>query len=196
MRTRDPNKEELVKQKAIEMLVKLGIEGFGMNRLAKESGVSVATLYIYYTDKDDLIKKTGIEIGQSFFSEMTNGFLPTMSFKEGLRKQWENRARFALKYPLKVACWELLSHSSYRESILNESLSEFKVTMTNFFNNAIEKKELLPVSKEVFWSIAYGPLYALLRFENEGKNFSGAPFKLTQKATDEAFELVIKALTP
>lgn len=196
MRTRDPNKEELVKQKAIEMLVKLGIEGFGMNRLAKESGVSVATLYIYYTDKDDLIKKTGIEIGQSFFSEMTNGFLPTMSFKEGLRKQWENRARFALKHPLKVACWELLSHSSYRESILNESLSEFKVTMTNFFNNAIEKKELLPVSKEVFWSIAYGPLYALLRFENEGKNFSGAPFKLTQKATDEAFELVIKALTP
>ena len=47
MRTRDPNKEEQVKQKAIEMLVKLGIEGFGMNRLAKESGVSVATLYIY-----------------------------------------------------------------------------------------------------------------------------------------------------
>lgn len=196
MRTRDTNKEELVKQKAIEMLVKLGIEGFGMNRLAKECGVSVATLYIYYTDKDDLIKKTGIEIGQSFFSEMTNGFLPTMSFKEGLRKQWENRARFALKHPLKVACWELLSHSSYRENILNESLSEFKVIMTNFFNNAIEKKELIPISKEVFWSIAYGPLYALLRFENEGKNFSGAPFKLTQKATDEAFELVIKALTP
>jgi len=59
MRTRDPNKEELVKQKAIEMLVKYGIEGFGMNRLAKESGVSVATLYIYYSDKEDLIKKIG-----------------------------------------------------------------------------------------------------------------------------------------
>lgn len=196
MRTRDTNKEEIVKQKAIEMLVKLGIEGFGMNRLAKESGVSVATLYIYYTDKDDLIKKIGVEIGQNFFNEMVKDFLPTMPFKEGLRKQWENRARFALKYPLNVACWELLSHSSYRDYILEQSLSDFKIKMSTFLQNAITKKELLPISTEVFWSIAYGPLYSLLRFENEGKNFGGGPFKLTQKTTDEAFELVIKALTP
>ncbi|PXY43386.1 TetR/AcrR family transcriptional regulator [Flavobacterium hydrophilum] len=196
MRTRDTNKEDVVKQKAIEMLVKYGIEGFGMNRLAKESGVSVATLYIYYTDKDDLIKKIGTEIGQAFFSEMIKDFSPTMSFKEGLRKQWENRARFALKNPLKVACWEALSHSSYRDSLLEESLAEFKSAMWHFIENAFERKELLPISIEVFWSVAYGPLYALLRFENEGKSFNGMPFKLTQEKMDEAFELVIKALTP
>jgi len=196
MRTRDTNKEEIVKQKAIEMLAKLGVEGFGMNRLAKESGVSVATLYIYYIDKEDLIKQIGIEIGQKIFNEMIKDFLPAMSFKEGLRKQWENRSRFALKNPLSVACWELLCHSSYREYILEESLLDFKIIMEDFFKNAIAKKELLPISTEVFWSVAYGPLYTLLRFENEGKNFGGGPFKLTQKTADEAFELVIKALTP
>jgi hypothetical protein len=196
MRTRDTNKEDIVKQKAIEMLVKLGVEGFGMNRLAKESGVSVATLYIYYTDKEDLIKKIGTEIGHSFFYEMVKDFSATMPFIEGLRKQWENRIRFATQYPLHVACWELLCHSSYRDFIMEESLLDFKIIMGNFFKNAIEKKELLPISVEVFWSVAYGPLYSLLRFENEGKNFGGGPFKLTQKTTDEAFELVIKALTP
>src|SRR6187402_2079345 len=102
MRTRDTNKEEIVKQKAIEMLGKLGIEGFGMNRLAKESGVSVATLYIYYTDKEDLIKKIGIEIGHNFFNEMIKDFSPEMPFKDGLRSQWENRARFVIKNPLRV----------------------------------------------------------------------------------------------
>lgn len=196
MRTRDTNKEDLVKQKAIEMLVKLGIEGFGMNRLAKECGVSVATLYIYYTDKDDLIKKTGIEIGQNFFYEMVKDFSPTMPFKEGLRKQWENRARFTIKYPLHVACWELLSHSSYRDDILEKSLFDFKTIMSDFLHNAINKKELMSMPKEVFWSIAYGPLYTLLRFHNEGKNMAGAPFKLTKEITDEAFEMVMKALTP
>lgn len=196
MRTRDINKEEIVKQKAIEMLVKLGIEGFGMNRLAKESGVSVATLYIYYKDKEDLIKKTGIEIGQNFFTEMVRDFSPAMPFKEGLRKQWENRARFAMQYPLQVACWELLSHSSYRDYILEESLSDFKTIMGDFLKNAIERKELVCMSKEVFWSIAYGPLYSLLRFHNEGKNMAGMPFKLTPESINESFELVIKALTP
>lgn len=196
MRTRDSNKEEIVKQKAIKLLVKKGIEGFSMNRLAKESNISVATLYIYYSDKDDLIQKIGIEIGKNFFDEMTKDFSLTMSFKEGLYKQWENRIRFTQKKPLEVNCWELLIHSTYRESILEESLLEFKIIMKTFFKNAIEKKELIPVSKEVFWSIAYGPLYSLLRFEREGKNFGGAPFKLNKKTTDEAFELVIKALTP
>ena len=68
--------------------------------------------------------------------------------------------------------------------------------MEQYFTNAIEKKQLVPVSKEVFWSVAYGPLYSLLRFERDGKNFGGGPFKLNKKTTDEAFELVIKALTP
>jgi len=196
MRTRDTNKEELVKQKAIEMLVKLGIEGFGMNRLAKECGVSVATLYIYYKDKEHLIKKIGIEIGQSFFNEMTVDFSPTMSFKDGLRKQWENRARYTIKYPLHVSCWELLSHSSYRDAILEGSLSDFKTIMGDFLKNAIEKKELVCMPKEVFWSIAYGPLYTLLRFHNEGKTMAGTPFELTEETTEKTFELVIKALTP
>jgi TetR/AcrR family transcriptional repressor of multidrug resistance operon len=196
MRTRDTNKEEIVKQKAIEMLVKLGIEGFGMNRLAKESGVSVATLYIYYADKEDLIKKIGIEIGQDFFHEMVKDFSPEMPFKDGLRKQWENRARFTIKYPLSVACWELLSHSSYRDSILEKSLFDFKTIMNDFLKNAIDKKELVCMPKEVFWSIAYGPLYTLLRFHNEGKSMAGTPFELTKEVGEEAFELVIKALTP
>lgn len=196
MRTRDTNKEEIVKRKAVEMLVNLGIEGFGMNRLAKESGVSVATLYIYYTDKDDLIKKIGTEIGQNFFNEMIREFSSTMSFKDGLRKQWENRIRFATKFPLDVACWELLSHSSYRDHIFDQSLLNFKILIGDFIKTAIDKKELVCMSKEVFWSVAYGPLYTLLRYESEGKSIGGTPFKLTSETIDEAFELVIKALTP
>ncbi|AOZ98316.1 TetR/AcrR family transcriptional regulator [Flavobacterium commune] len=196
MRTRDSNKEEIVKQKAIALLVEKGIEGFSMNRLAKESSISVATLYIYYSDKDDLIKKIGIEIGKNFFDEMAKDFSPSMSFKEGLYKQWENRIRFAQSKPLEVSCWELLTHSSYGEYILEESLLDFKIIMGSFFRNSVEKKELIPISKEIFWSVAYGPLYSLLRFERDGKNFGGGPFKLNKKTIDETFELVLKALTP
>ena len=57
MRSRDSVKVDLVKQKAIELLVRSGVEGFSVNKLAKACGISVATLYIYYRDKDDLIRK-------------------------------------------------------------------------------------------------------------------------------------------
>jgi len=195
MRTRDTNKEDLVKQNSIAMIVAQGVEGFGMNRLAKESGVSVATLYIYYADKDDLIKKIGVEMGRNFFTAAFKDLSPDEHFVEGLRKQWNNRTNFVLNNPVQLSCFELLRHSSYGQYILEESEKEFKTIMTDFLQNAIRRKELIPISKDVFWSIAYGPLYSMLRFHIEGKSMGGAPFKLTQKAKDEAFELVIKALT-
>lgn len=196
MRTRNTDKELLVKQQAIEMLVEDGFQGFSMNRLTKACGISVATLYIYYKDKDDLIQKIGVEIGTKFFYETLKDFSPTMSFKDGLKKQWENRSRFAIKFPNEVACFEIIRHSTHGDYILQESLKDFKTAMGDFFKNAINKKELVPVSLEVFWSVAYGPLYALLRFHSEGKSLGGKSFTLTKKMMDESFELVIKALTP
>lgn len=197
LRTRDINKEELVKEKTIEMIVKYGIEGFTMNKLAKECGISVATLYIYYADKEDLIKKIGTEMGTYFFKSSLKDFSPDMPFVEGLAKQWENRSEFMLKNTDKIACWEILQNSNYGEHIVNESLMELKEIMTKFLHRAIERKEIVPVSKEVFWSIAYGPLYNLLRFHEKGKGLGGTtPFQLTNEIQQEAFRLVIKALTP
>ena len=196
MRTRDTNKEEIVKQKAIEMIVKQGVEGFGMNRLAKECGVSVATLYIYYSDKEDLIRRIGIEIGSNLFNKMLNGFSPEMSFKDGLRNQWENRIDFMLNFTLEATCFELLKHSTYGDAILAEITGDFKQTMSRFMLSAIEKKELLPVTFEVFWSIAYGSLYSLLELHREGKSMSGKPFVFNDDLKNEAFNLVLKALTP
>ena len=66
MRTRDENKEQSVRQKALELLVNQGFEGFSMQKLAKAAKVSPATLYIYYKDKEDLITSIGIEVGKKF----------------------------------------------------------------------------------------------------------------------------------
>jgi len=196
VRTRNSGKEQLVKQHAIKMLVKDGFQGFSMNRLAKACDISVATLYIYYHDKDDLIKKIGVEIGQNFFYETLKDFSPGMSFKEGLQRQWENRSRFALKYADEVSCFEIIRHSTHGEYIFKESMKDFKTIMGDFFHNAVQKKELVPVSLEVFWAVAYGPLYTLLRFHGEGKSIGGKSFKFSKKIMHESLELVIKALTP
>ena len=54
------------------------------------------------------------------------GFDPEMSFAEGLKKQWENRAAFAMKYPREVACYEIIRHSRHGDDIVEESLKGFK----------------------------------------------------------------------
>ncbi len=186
----------MVRGEAIKMLATEGFDGFSMNKLAKVSNVSVATLYIYYKDKDTLLKQIGTDIGRSFMQNTLKDFSSKMPFAEGLKKQWENRSAFAIQFPLEVACYEILRHSTHGEFILEESFKDFKITMLEFTHNAIERKELIPLSIEAFWSVAYGPLYTLLRFHNEGKSIAGRKFVFNKKVMDEAFQVTIKALTP
>ncbi|MDR6786569.1 TetR/AcrR family transcriptional repressor of multidrug resistance operon [Pedobacter africanus] len=194
MRARDVNKVELVKQKAIALLVEMGFEGFTMNKLAKACKISVATLYIYYQDKDDLILKIGLEEVERMSRIMLENFDPDCSFAEGLRQQWKNRAKCVLENPLTAQMIEQLRSSTYQDQIFEAFGEVFREPLGKFMHNAIERGEIVAMPLEAYWCVAFGPLYNLLRFHNEGKSLSGKPFVLTDEVLWSAFDVVLKAL--
>ncbi|TPG42013.1 TetR/AcrR family transcriptional regulator [Flavobacterium pectinovorum] len=198
MRVRDVDKEKLVIEMAIDQIVRDGFQGFSMNKLAKACSISVGTLYIYYKDKDDLIQKIGAIIALKFFTGTVKDFSSEMSFEEGLWKQWENRANFTMKYPKEVAFFEIIKHSPHSETILDsiKEFADFRKIMNEFMDNGLRNNELIPMTFEAFWSVAYGPLYTLLNMHTEGKSMGGRPFKLTKEIMKEAFTGTIKALKP
>jgi TetR/AcrR family transcriptional regulator, multidrug resistance operon repressor len=196
MRTRDENKEQLVRDKALEMLVREGFSGFSMQKLAKAASVSPATLYIYFKDKDDLIVSIGIEEGLKMKAAMMNGFDPNMPFAQGLRLQWQNRSSFWINNPLSYELFELLRQSTYKELIFDQIHIGFKEKMSAFVKNAVQNGELQPMPVEVYWSIAFAPLHNLIRFHSEGRSMGNKPFTFSEKLMWQTFELVIKALKP
>ncbi len=194
MRTRDADKEQLVKQKAMELLVTDGLEGFSVNKLAKACGISVATLYIYYKDKDDLIISIALEEARRMMDIILEDFDPEAPFAEGLRLQWKNRAKHTLEHPIAVSLFEQMRTSTYKEKVFGPITQMFKDTMGKFMKNAIDRGEIDAMPLEVYWSIAFAPLYNLIRFHNEGRSVGGKPFVLTEKVMWQTFDLVIKAL--
>ncbi|MES2429491.1 MAG: TetR/AcrR family transcriptional regulator [Bacteroidota bacterium] len=196
MRTRDENKELLVRQKALEILVKEGFDGFSMQKLAKAANVSPATLYIYYKDKDDLIVKIGIEEGLKMKKAALKDFDPEMHFEEGLRIQWKNRSEFWLNNRLSYELFELLRQSSYKEKIFESIFIGFKEKMKSFVMNAVKNGELKAMPVEVYWSMAFAPLNNLIRFHIEGRSLGNMPFTFSEDLMWQTFDLVIKALKP
>ncbi|MES2265302.1 MAG: TetR/AcrR family transcriptional regulator [Bacteroidota bacterium] len=194
MRIRNIDKVQLVKQKAIELIVKDGLEGFSMNKLAKACSISVATLYIYYKDRDDLILKIAMEEGTAMAEAMVKDFSPDMRFEDGLRTQWKNRFQYTKDKPLLNSFFEQLRTSSYQQEFLSNYLSDFKIIMGKFMTNIIDRGEIEQMPFEIYWSVAFAPLYNLIRFNNEGKSLSGQPFKLTDDILWKTFDLVVKAL--
>jgi TetR/AcrR family transcriptional regulator, multidrug resistance operon repressor len=185
-----------IREKAVEMIVSQGFDGFSMQKLAKAANVSPATLYIYYKDREDLIMQLWIESFKEMAEATLKNFDPAMSFAEGLRLQWKNRAKFCLKNPQQMQFMEQLRHSPLQEKALDMMGAGFKNAMKTFVLNAIKKNQLVKVQVEVYWSIAFAPLYGLIKFHQEGKNMGGDKFTLTEKIMDETLALVIKALTP
>lgn len=194
MRLRDEEKVKLVKQKALEVIVIDGLEGFSMNKLAKSCGISVATLYIYYKDKDDLIISIAQEEGDKMSATFLQNFDPNLSFEEGLRVQWQNRYAYNLTNPLANSFFEQLRSSTYQDRFLGDFKLKFKALISEFSHNIVARGEINPMPLEVFWSIAYAPLYSLIRFDKEGQNIAGKPFKMSDKVLWQTFDLVIKSL--
>ncbi|MBT2619896.1 MULTISPECIES: TetR/AcrR family transcriptional regulator [Chryseobacterium] len=194
MRIKDTDKRELIQTEAIKMIIKDGLEGFSMNKLAKACKISVATPYIYYKDRDDLILTIAKEVGQKMSDAILKDFDPDAHFEEGLRVQWKNRYSYITTNQDKHLFFEQLRNSSYQEEFLHHFLRGFKEILGRFLENAVKRGELDQMPFEVYWSVAFSPMYSLARFHNEGKSLGGKVFKMTDEILWQTFDLVVKAL--
>lgn len=199
MRTRDINKEQLVKEKAIATIVKYGLEGFTINKLAKACGISVGTPYVYYKDKDDLIIRIVLEEGAKMEEAMNKDFDPGASLEDGLRIQWRNRFHYMMENPLVGRFFDQINSSTYQQQFSDmftngEFLSRFRENMNAFIKNAVDRREMDAMTFEEYWSIAFSPLYSLTRFHQQGHSLTGLPFKISDEVLWATFDRVIKAL--
>ncbi len=196
MRVRDPEKELAIREHALDMIVAQGFDGLSMQKLARAAGISPATIYIYFKNRDDLIVSLFRE-EQSKMAELTlAGFDPEMSFADGLRLQWINRARYCLSNPKRMHFMEQIRYSPFyaRESARNNPFSN---TLRTFVEGCIRRGELVQVPVEVYWAIAFAPLYQLVKFHMHGRGLPGTgPFALDEKILNRTLSLVLKALAP
>jgi len=196
MRTRDANKENSIREKAIEMIVKEGLDGFSMQKLAKAAGVSPATLYIYYKDRDDLVTQIATDISIRMMDISLRGLHPKMSFAEGMALQWKNRMSFYMQFPIDVEFIEQIRYTPNYNSIKKAIRQNFGDVLGKFMHNAINRGELNPLPFEVYWCIAFAPLYQLLKFNAQGESPATDNFRITDEIVDQTLQLVLKALKP
>jgi AcrR family transcriptional regulator len=196
MRLRDENKIESIFDQALSMVVQVGFDGLSMQKLAKAAGVSPATIYIYFKDRDDLLLQLHKRERDKFFMFVMEGFDPEMDFATGLTVQWKNRAKYAIDHPDRAHFLEHFTFTPLHERCRHEKNPVFKQGMKRFLEKAIANQELVNMSIEVYWSVAFAPLYNLVRFHKAGFNMAGDPFVLTDEMLFQTLALVLKAVKP
>lgn len=186
----------MIRSKALEIVVRQGFDGLSMHKLAKAANVSPATIYIYFRDREDLLRQISITEELRMFEATLRGFDPEMSFRDGLRHQWQNRAHYFLENPLQMQFMEQVRYSRFNQEVLECGKAEFIGKMRRFVQLAIARGELMSLPLEVYWSIAFAPLYQLVKFHINKKGMLERPFVLNDELLELSLNLVLKALKP
>ena len=71
-----------------QLIAEQGFHGLSMARLAKCAGVAAGTLYLYFDDKDDIIREYYDEIHQAVAARLLDGFDRSLPLFEQYRFMW------------------------------------------------------------------------------------------------------------
>ena len=55
MRLKDEDKQRRIKEAMVNLILQEGIDGTSVSKIAKEAGVSAATIYVYYDSKEAML---------------------------------------------------------------------------------------------------------------------------------------------
>ncbi|MGI6453096.1 MAG: TetR/AcrR family transcriptional regulator [Syntrophomonadaceae bacterium] len=79
MRKKDEEKLQSIREAVIKLLLKEGFQGASIAKIAKEAGISPATIYIYYQNKDDMLRDVYRQYGEHMYEHLINRISDDMS---------------------------------------------------------------------------------------------------------------------
>ena len=79
MRTKDYDKQQRIKEASMRIVLKDGIDGASVSKIARAAGVSPATIYVYYDSKEAMLAEIFRECAHEPYRYMKRRLSPDMS---------------------------------------------------------------------------------------------------------------------
>ncbi|MDT8719187.1 TetR/AcrR family transcriptional regulator [Clostridium sp. 19966] len=82
MRKKDDLKQKCIKEAVVQLILEEGLQGTSISKIAKAAGISPATVYIYYENKDTMLREIYTEYAEDMFQYVLRCISPSMGGKE------------------------------------------------------------------------------------------------------------------
>ncbi len=78
MRTKDYDKQQRIKEAMVQLILRDGINGASVSKIAREAGVSPATIYVYYSSKEEMLSEVFQEYSHQSYRYLMRRIRPEM----------------------------------------------------------------------------------------------------------------------
>ena len=158
----------------------IGFAASSVAKIAQSAGVSPATLYVYFKNKDDLLVSTYLEIKQGMGAAMLEGFDEDLPVHDIFRRVGNNTFAYVRENQAEFRYAEQFSNSPYSEQVNKLRVPESFEPLLRVIRKAIDQKIIKDVSLDVIGAFLLHPIMVLANpnhckaFEATGENIEMA----------------------
>jgi TetR/AcrR family transcriptional repressor of multidrug resistance operon len=105
-----PDKREAIFCATIKLLAQYGFHGFSIKQLAEEAGVATGTIYLYFKDREDLIRELNTQIINDFVKASLEGHDPQLPLKQQYQHICFNIWQFCIENSCITHCKAQFDH--------------------------------------------------------------------------------------
>jgi TetR/AcrR family transcriptional repressor of multidrug resistance operon len=196
MRPKNLEKEQAIRNIALQIIAEEGLENLTMQKLAKAANISPRTIYIKYENKEDLLIKLFVEeVLGAYEKAILENFNPDMDFADGVKKLWLNAFRYLKKNRHAFVLMQYgksspLLNKAYQENNIREG--DFFAPVHRFLKRNVTKGVIRKFPYEVHRALLFSPVLELV---SEYFDYQQRPKQIiTEKLLLECCEVVIKGI--
>ena len=161
MRTKDDEKVAALFEATVKLVNEIGFASSSVSKIAKEAGVSPATIYVYYKNKEDLLVSTYIEIKLNLSKTLLSGFNDKLPIRDILRNVWFNMFRFTSNNLEFYKFAEQFSNSPYSSLVNKKEVEEYFEPLIKVLKRGIEQKIIKNVNLDILQTFMFYPITVL-----------------------------------
>ena len=190
MRVKDEDKVHRIYLAAMKVINLEGFQGCSMNKVATEAGLSPATIYLYFENKDDMIKKLFLhfksKMGNSYFSPDTD-----LSPSKGtFRTIWLHHYQYITNNPEEYDFLENFSNCPLIGHIEQENKHDYCPAFETLFEQSKAARLIQPLQNDIIYSLLFAPVSQMV------KKSKSAGTTLSTNDLIQIFEASWKAVSP
>ncbi len=188
MRTKDGEKQRALFEATVKTVNAVGFAAASVSKIAKEAGVSPATLYVYYDNKEDLLISTYIDIKRDFSRAILKDFDPGLPIRDILRNVWMTMFKYISSHPEYFRFSDQFANSPYHAQIDKDMVEGYFAPLIEVLKQGIGQKIIKDVPFDVLASFMVYPVMALSNPK------SWTDFDPTSANMEKAFNLAWDAI--
>lgn len=162
MRVKDENKRQAIIEATVSLVNEIGFASSSVSKIAKRAGVSPATLYIYYKNKEDLIVSTYMEIKTCLGNAVMDHFDPNRPVRDAVMQAGRNLFKHIGTNPEVFYFAEQFSNSPYNNLVDQEKLQLTFKPLMDILQYGIDQKIIKDAPFEILFAHLYIPIYGLV----------------------------------